>query len=58
MRSRNPGNRPPRADDRSARKQEPAATGPGVAKRKPASTTHARRANVSCRPVLARQPGA
>ena len=29
MRSRDPADRPPRADDRSVRKQQPAVTGPG-----------------------------
>ncbi len=36
MRSRNPANRPPSAADCFARKQQPAATGPGVALRKQA----------------------
>jgi hypothetical protein len=33
MRSRDPANRPPRADDRFAHKQQRVATGPGVALR-------------------------
>jgi len=33
-RSRDPANRPPRADDRFVPKQQPATTGPGVALRK------------------------
>ena len=35
MRSRDPANRPPKADDRSARRQQAATTGPDVAKLQP-----------------------
>jgi hypothetical protein len=58
MRSRDPANRPPMADDRFARKQQPAATRPGVAKHKPASTVSGEQSDRQLSASASRQTGA
>ena len=57
-RSRDPAGRPPRgSDDRSPRKQQSAATAPGVAKRKPASTISGEQSDRQLSAGASRQTG-
>ncbi len=59
MRSRDHANRPPRADDRFARKQQPAATDPRVANQQPDALQEQQRGvwGQPCAVLLAHHPG-